>query len=468
MTGRLRRSLPLLLALGVGLATILATASVWQTAVVPAKYFWLGFFAASFIAGGLVYWLLVWWPGNGVWRAVGSFLALVYIAAGLYAVWLSYAATGFLHATQVRYDPSVPFVLVAQKASGASDYSTVGFIQDETVTERAFRAFALQPTSYRVPANGLTSLLTGVATATTQAAVLRLAQWQLVQENNPALTSNLLVIKTVRVAVPVAKQTPSRPLQKNQPFVLYISGIDTYGDIATVSRSDVNILAAVNPKTHRIVLVTTPRDYYVQLHGTTGLKDKLTHAGVYGIDTSRQTLQDLYGVPIAHTLRVNFSSLVGLVDALGGVDIQSPNSFTAGGYRFTAGVNHVDGKAALAFSRERYAFSAGDRVRGENQERVIEAIVAKLNNPGNVLHAQSILRALEGTFQTSLGQDAITGLVRDQLSTLPQWSIQSLSVDGVGDSQPTYSMGNQRLYVMQPDPATVLRAQQAMREVLAQ
>jgi LCP family protein required for cell wall assembly len=240
-----------------------------------------------------------------------------------------------------------------------------------------------------------------------------------------------------------------------KPYVIYISGIDTYGDIATTSRSDVNILAVVNPADKKVLLVTTPRDYYVQLNGTTGVKDKLTHAGIYGVDKSKATLEDLYGTKVDYTVRINFSSLLKLVDAVGGITVTSDQAFSADGYNFVAGPNNLDAKQALAFARERYSFSEGDRQRGKNQQRVIEALISKLSQPQMALKLPAILSATNGAFQTNASRNEINAIIQQQLSGAGSWTTESISVDGTGTSAPTYSMGSQLLYVMIPNYATV-------------
>ena len=175
---------------------------------------------------------------------------------------------------------------------------------------------------------------------------------------------------------------------------------------AAKTRSDVNILAVVNPAKNQILLVNTPRDYYVTLAGYDA-KDKLTHAGVYGVETSMATLGNLYGVPVEHYLRINFSSLVSTIDVLGGVDVVSDSAFSADGYSFDQGVNHVDGKAALVFSRERYSFEGGDRMRGQNQQRVIEAVIRKLTSPKSLANYQSTLATLESSLLTNMNSQSL-------------------------------------------------------------
>lgn len=261
--------------------------------------------------------------------------------------------------------------------------------------------------------------------------------------------------------------TTSTNTNIKKPYVIYISGIDTYGDIATTSRSDVNILAVVNPANKKVLLVTTPRDYYVQLNGTTGVKDKLTHAGIYGVDKSKATLEDLYGTKVDYTVRINFSSLLKLVDAVSGVDVNSDVAFSAGGYSFVQGVNHLDAKQALAYARERHSFSDGDRQRGKDQQKVIEALISKLSQPQMALKLPAILSATNGTFQTNASRNEINAIIQQQLSSAGGWSTESISVDGSGSNAPTYSMGSQLLYVMIPDFATVEAAKARINSYLA-
>lgn len=245
-----------------------------------------------------------------------------------------------------------------------------------------------------------------------------------------------------------------------QPFNIYISGIDIYGNITSVSRSDVNMMVTVNPITHKILLTSIPRDYYVQLHGKTGYKDKLTHAGVYGIDSSIQTLEDLLDIDINYYVRVNFTTLINLVDAIGGVDINSQYSFTAAsGDSFKSGTNHLNGELALAYSRERHAFADGDRQRGKNQQQVLSAILNKtLSSKTLITKYTNILGSLKNSFQTNIETSKIYSLVNMQLDKMPNWTIDTYNLDGVGASELTYSYPHQKLYVMVPNQTTVTTA----------
>lgn len=305
------------------------------------------------------------------------------------------------------------------------------------------------------------SLKASLTTNTVDMMVLPTSQLELQQESDAIFYQSIEKLATFKIKVKNTSSTVKTDTTK--PFIVYISGIDTYGDISTVSRSDVNILAVVDPRTNRILLVNTPRDYYVQLHGTTGVKDKLTHAGIYGIDMSMQTLEDLYGVDISYYMRVNFGSLTSIVDTLGGVNVYSDNSFRAGGYSFEEGFQEMDGKQALAFSRERYALEGGDRTRGKNQQRVIEAIIRKMSSPALITNYQAILKSLTGTFHTNADTRELTNVMNRQLDTMQSWKIESIDVDGTGTTAPTYSMGAVGLYVMEPNQASLDAAKQKIK-----
>ena len=254
-----------------------------------------------------------------------------------------------------------------------------------------------------------------------------------------------------------------------ESFTIYISGIDTYGSIGNVSRSDVNILVTVNPNTGKILLTSIPRDYYVILHGTTGYKDKLTHAGLYGINMSVSTIEDLIDIDINYYVRVNFNTLIKVIDEIGGIDIYSDTDFIAWtdeSCKFSQGMNSVGGKCALAFSRERYAYQSGDRHRGQNQQAVISAIIKKVNTDRNlILKYNDILDSLSGTFQTNMQFEDITSFIKNQINNNISWDIESISLDGYDSSNYTYSYSGSKLYVMEPNYNTVENAKNKILEV---
>ena len=292
---------------------------------------------------------------------------------------------------------------------------------------------------------------------------------EFLEENNNSFIEKSKVIYQFEVRIDNEKDI-KRVNVATDPFIVYISGSDSRIGINDTARSDVNILAVFNPKKAEILLVSIPRDYYVQLHGTSGTKDKLTHAGIYGTEMSKKTIEDLLKIQINYTLKVGFSTVISVVDKVDGIDIDSDKEFKAWtnpSCKFKKGVQHVDSECALAFSRERYSYESGDRHRGQNQQQVITKLIEKISNPHYLTRYSDILSAAEGSFETNLSYDEITDFARYQLSELKSWKVKSISLDGSGAMLPTYSMGSQKLYVMIPDQSTIKNAQKEIKKYLA-
>lgn len=251
----------------------------------------------------------------------------------------------------------------------------------------------------------------------------------------------------------------------NQPFIVYLSGLDTRGssEIKDKGLSDVNMVVVINPTTKKVLMVNIPRDYYVGLEGNPNKLDKLTHAGNYGVECSMSTLEALFDIEFNYYVKVNFKSVVDIVDALGGVTVNSDfnfssrHSFTEKTYTFKKGENKLTGDSALAFARERQSFQYGDRQRGIHQQKVISAIFDKVISPSmlNPAKINSVLTAITSNMKTNLTSSEITSLVQMQLGDMAKWDIQTYSVDGTGASRSTYSTGSQKLSVMIPNMDTV-------------
>lgn len=268
-------------------------------------------------------------------------------------------------------------------------------------------------------------------------------------------TINMDLVETVKDVVVTEK-----------PFNIYISGIDTYGNIASVSRSDVNIVATVNPSTKQVLLTSIPRDYYVQLHGTTGYRDKLTHAGIYGIDKSLSTIEDLLDIEINYYFKFNFTSVIDIVNAIGGVEVYSDYTFqSVKGFNYTKGYNKVNGKQALSFVRERKAFHEGDRQRGKNQQAMIDAIAHKCMSPKILTQYNSLLKSLQKTFVTNMPPERMKSLVKMQLDTGSDWTITTNSLTGTDSKQYTYSYSGAPLYVMVPSESSIQNAKDLINQV---
>ena len=253
------------------------------------------------------------------------------------------------------------------------------------------------------------------------------------------------------------KRGKSTVVSSNEPFNVLISGIDTAGDINSVSRSDVNIVMTVNPKNHEILLTNIQRDMQVQLHGTTGIKDKLTHAGIYGIDMSRQTIEDFLDTKIPYYIRVNFDSLVKVVDTIDGVDIDNDVAFKGYTRNFEIGKLHLNGKEALEYARERKKMPSGDYTRGLHQEKIMEAIISKVTTSKKILKNYSkFTSVLDEFIQTNISSLTIKSYVKEQIDTMPSWTVISRAVDSSGSALvETYSMPGMNLYVAFPDENSI-------------
>lgn len=322
---------------------------------------------------------------------------------------------------------------------------------------------------------GLTELADGILNGEVNAMLLN-SGYLSVYEDMDGYTDFSTKIKevgTVDVESTIQSAEESTPVEPittangGKVYTIYLSGIDTRGEMTAKSRSDVNIIATVNTDTHEILLVSTPRDYFVPLSISGGAPDKLTHAGIYGIDVCMDTLGMLYDIDINYYFRINFGGFVKVIDALGGITVNSDYDFDSKnilGYHFNKGENYVNGEQALIFARERYAFQEGDRQRGKNQMEVIRGVVKKALSPEILTSYSSILSSLDGCFGTNITYEEIAQILQQQLTNGGDWTIVSYSVNGTGATEKPYSM-SQKAYVMVPDYDTVNKAKSLMEKV---
>ena len=252
------------------------------------------------------------------------------------------------------------------------------------------------------------------------------------------------------------------------PFVVYISGSDTRNALLSASNSDVNILAVVNPKTKQVLLLNTPRDYYIPNPAGDGALDKLTHCGGYGIDCSIEALEGLYNTKIGYYGQINFAGFEKLIDAIGGITVYVDRGFTAiSGDYFPKGENNLNGKLALTFARERYRLGGGDYDRGKNQMKVISAVISKMTSSKTLISNYSdILNSLEGMFATNFSTEEMGVLVKMQVNDMSPWNVQSFAVSGTGGMEETYSWKGQELSVTWPNEASVRYAKTLINRVL--
>lgn len=453
---------------------------VWRTKMVPGLYFG-GLAGVLILLGGLVAWL-TWSAAKKIRYGVGVvlsvFLALFCILGSIYIGRTLKAAEGI---TTVKTE--ITEVGIYVKADNTDDFSqaaagyTYGILaeMDRENTDKAVEQLN-EDLGITIPLQeygALTDLMDGLFTGSTNAVILNAAYLDVLEEMEgyEDIRDRIRQVTVTHVETEVP-QTSANSQESGEGdsnvFSVYISGVDTRStELISKSRSDVNILAVVNADTRQVVLISTPRDYYVPLSISGGVPDKLTHAGIYGVQVSMDTLGMLYDTPIDYYFRVNFTGFKEIIDALGGVTVVSDYTFdtkNTSGYHFEKGENFMDGDAALAFCRERYAFATGDNQRGKNQLAVIKGVMNKCLSTDMLLHYTDVLDAVEDSFETSVPYDVISSLVRRQISDNSPWNVVSYSVTGTGDRQVPYSM-SQSVYVMIPDESTVETAKSLIQTV---
>ena len=306
------------------------------------------------------------------------------------------------------------------------------------------------------------SLVSGEA----KAIVLNSVFENIIESEYPDYASKIRKIYTKNIT----KEVAAPKVSKNQSFNVYVSGIDTYGPISSVSRSDVNIIMTVNRETKKILLTTTPRDSYVPIaDGGNNQKDKLTHAGIYGVDASIHTLENLYGIDLNYYARLNFTSFLKLIDLLGGVDVHNDQDFTSlhGKFHFPVGNVHLDSEQALGFVRERYSLADGDRDRGRNQQKVIVAILQKLTSTEALKNYDSIIKGLQDSIQTNMPLETMMNLVNAQLESGGTYKINSQDLKGTGRMDlPSYAMPESSLYMMEISDSSLESVKAAINDVM--
>ena len=446
--------------------------SIFKLNILPTKYLIIGFSVLILVTIILLFGIFS--KKHKAFRTLSSIIMLLLTVFSCFAINYLNNTYNFINSTQNKYDTLNYSVIVLKD----SNYTNIDSLRDKTVSylndsyNLDIKNELNSKITYREElVDDFTKMVSLLNNKDTDAIVLEDSYLTLIEEEDTTFYNNIKVVYTFQIKVKTHEESDDTIITQ-EPFILYISGIDQYGNVNTVrGRSDVNQLVVVNPKTNHILLVNTPRDYYVRLAGTIGLKDKLTHAGIYGINKSIDTLEDLYDININHYLRVNFNTLVKVVDVIGGIDVYSDktfNSFHIKGWTVSKGLNHFNGKEALAYSRERYAYIDGDHHRGRNQQDVITAIINKITTSKVLISKyNSILNVLDGSFQTDISTSGITSFIKYQLDKMPSWKVESIAVSGYNSYNYTYSMGyNYKLYVMEPDYDSIETVKEKIKEVL--
>lgn len=349
-----------------------------------------------------------------------------------------------------------------KKLSELDDLEIGTFNENIEIYDKAIEKFNSLSKGKLVESNSIDELVNNLLDNSVSAILISSAHEEFVKDNFSDFDSKTEIIYTIEIEVKTKTAETKNVDVKKDTFTIYISGIDSYGDISIRSRSDVNMLVTINPNNYEILLTSIPRDYYVKLHDKEGYKDKLTHAGFYGVDESVLTIEDLLDIDIDYYIKVNFSTLTNVVDILGGIDVYSDKSFVPYNYKhlyIQKGVNHMDGEMALAFARERYAYLEGDRHRVQNQQDIITAIIKKVTSSTEILTKYTtLLDELSNSFETNIATSDITSLIKMQLDKMPSWTIKKYSLNGSDAYDYTYSFGSQELYVMVPYEETITQA----------
>ncbi|MCL1895437.1 MAG: LCP family protein [Clostridiales bacterium] len=399
-------------------------------------------------------------------------IAGIMIFLNLFASSYLSATTEFLGEITSRSEGAIEYSVIAQRTAGielSTKQSVRAGIQSGDIckkeVEQETKKLALA--SFEEFEN-LSEMIGATEENVLDIVVVQSSMLNAYKEYFPDSYKNLSVLSTFSAGTEKAKERASNAkIDITKPFAIYVSGIDEYGPIEESNgRSDMNMIVLVDPERYKVLLVNTPRDYYVQLHGTSGYKDKLAHAGMMGIEMSEQTLEDLYDLNINYHVRINFDTIINFVDSMGGITVDNPVAFSIWGNNYKAGEIYLTGDYALMYARARKGLEGGDNDRGENQQRVIEALIKRITKPSVVINYTKILTAITGTVSTNTPPKLITQLFSRQISLGGDWTIEKASAVGRNAQKPTYSMGEQELSVIIPDEEALADLRQQIRDFM--
>lgn len=453
---------------------------IFKLDVLPTKYF----IAASIILIllALICFLLQFrkhahWAG----KIISFIVILVMIFGSVYVAKTIYTLGSVTKVKAYQTDKIVIAVLAddpAQSLADAEDYK-FGIMagNDRSKVDLAITQMNsnLDSEIETVEYNSYSEQVEALYTGKIDAMIYNQALDELIEEKNPGFLEKIRIIDNFKVETEVLMEdVPDLPITK-EPFIVFLSGMDVYGDLEQTSRSDVNIMACVNPTTKQVLLVSVPRDAYVEIPGITyGEKDKLTHAGMYGIQYSIAAMEEIFDLDISYYVRINFTSLIMMVDALGGIDVESDYAFstyykqynadtdTWTYYEYKKGMNHLDGIYALAFARERMNAAGGDYQRAKNQQKVIAALLEKIKSPAFLTGYTGLLSSLEGKMDTNFTSQQLASLVKMQLNDGADWNIVSSSVYGISSEEYCASYAGSPLAVEVLDDDSI----EAVKEVI--
>ena len=366
---------------------------------------------------------------------------------------------------------AIEYSIVAQRSSGV-ELSARTEIRAGIQSTDAFRKDAEKETKKLASVSfeefeNLSEMINATENNDVDIAVMQSAMLDAFAEYFPDAFDNLDILATFRTGTDATKNPASgAKVDISKPFSVYVSGLDVEGDISQPGRSDSNMLILVDPERYRMLIISTPRDYYVKLHGIGSTPDKLSHAGLYGIDVCERTIGDIYGIDIDYHVQINFTTISTFVESMGGITVINPREFKLWGQTYKEGKIYLNGDQALLFSRARYGLEEGDIDRGKNQMLVIEGIIDRVTSPEVVVHYRKLIDNISGTFLSNIPPSVITQLFSRQISLGGDWTIEKMNATGRNDRMPTYSMGSEELSVVRPDQLSVFEIQQAIDEFM--
>ena len=413
---------------------------------------------------------------NGTCRMIGTILCLFLFCFYFVGIKYQNVTLNFLHQFSFLNIETEHYQIIVSTESSIQSLNDltnqkIAFVKDRLGANKAYEMLNKEKNLKLDSKEDIGQLVEAFLSQEVDVILLERTEEELYNDMNSTFREGHKVLDTLNIEVQKEDFRKEVKITK-EPFSVYVTGVDTYDGITSIARSDVNMVITVNPITHRILLTSIPRDYYVQIHGTTGLKDKLTHAGLKGVETSIGTIEDLLEMDINYYIKFNFTALIQIVDALDGIEVNSPFAFTADYeedthiyYEFQKGINKLDGKQALAYVRERYGLREGDVARAKHQQQVVEAVVNKLTTTTILTKYGALLGSMEGNFSTNFDFDSITSFIQMQLESMPSWTIETQVLSGSDASRKTASIPDLYSSVMEPSLESVTNAIQKIDEI---
>lgn len=450
---------------------------VYKLDMIPMKYYKVG--AIALIVLELIYTLLcINKKKTGKLLVIFNIFAVLFMIGELFGVWYIDKTVNFLQKNLMKdYEIDEYYVVANAKSTIKSikelDGETIYYSVDTDNYKELKEALKKKTTAKIEKVDTLSDSLMKLDYPE-NAILINSGTFDSLIENDPVYDEHTKIIDTIKISIKKKQKKESDIDITSESFIIYLSGIDTRGNtLVKKSLSDVNMLITVNPKTKTILLVSIPRDSYVQLHGYSGKKDKLTHAGsLGGVELSKATVEDMMDVHADYYARVNFKAVINLVNAVGGVDVyeehtkQSFRLWTNRTCVIQPGENHLYGDCALAFARERYHYSDGDMQRNRNQQMVLKALFNRITSSADmVANYSKLLNAVDGTFETDMSQEDIAALIKFQLNDMSAWKFESQNVTGGTGRTTTYSSGSTELSVVYPTQESINAAKEAIKKV---